>query len=169
MRRRERNVLQLAVRLIAEQATAADAIVDESLDAGLEGSPSETASSRAGGTLSSFVVIPINARNPGRARRRRRADQQYARQAAWFEARADGPGHYSRRCAYCGGSFYGARSTATYCRPSCRVQAHKRRVANRTAHCPGCGKAFETQGWRRVFCGDTCRVAYWRYAEAATG
>lgn len=99
--------------------------------------PSETASSRAGGTLSSFVVIPIKARNPGRARRRRRADQQYARQAAWFEARADGPGHYSRRCAYCGCSFYGARSTATYCRPSCRVQAHKRRTAKRTAHCPG--------------------------------
>jgi hypothetical protein len=36
--RRERSVLEQAVQAVAEQATKADALVDEALDAGLDGS-----------------------------------------------------------------------------------------------------------------------------------
>lgn len=42
MRKLERNVLQRAVRVLSEQAAAAGAIVDEALDAGLDGSHAVT-------------------------------------------------------------------------------------------------------------------------------
>jgi hypothetical protein len=42
LRRHERNVLQRAVRVLSEQAAAADAIVDEAVDAGLDGSHAVT-------------------------------------------------------------------------------------------------------------------------------
>lgn len=38
MARRDRDILERAVRTVAEQAAKADAIVDEALDAGLDGS-----------------------------------------------------------------------------------------------------------------------------------
>jgi hypothetical protein len=38
MTKRERDILERAVRVISEQAASASAIVDEALDAGLDGS-----------------------------------------------------------------------------------------------------------------------------------
>ncbi len=121
---------------------------------------------RTGTRTSVNEIVVIRVQSAAVARRRRaakdRATKQYARQAAWFEAGADGPGHYRRQCPSCGGWFYGARSTATYCRPACRVAAYKKRQATRAVRCPACGKPFQTQGWRRRFRGDACRVRSWR-------
>ncbi len=115
-------------------------------------------------SVNEIVVIRVQSAAVARRRRARRdrATRQYACQAAWFEAGADGPGHYGRQCPSSGGWFYGARSTATYCRPACRVAAHKKRTATRNVRCPACGKPFQTQGWRRRFRGDACRVRSWR-------
>src|SRR6266540_3894413 len=91
-------------------------------------------------SVNEIVVIRVQSAAVARRRRARRdrATRQYACQAAWFEAGADGPGHYGRQCPSSGGWFYGARSTAPYCRPASELALGATALGGRVElKCPG--------------------------------